>query len=81
MIRPLALLPLLALAACGGSEPPSTPGALHRAGMANPAAVYCTRLGGRLEIRAEPAGQSGYCHLPDGRTIEEWQLYRDASPL
>lgn len=47
-------------------------------GMANPASEYCVKIGGKLEIRKEPAGEAGYCHLPDGRVIDEWQLYRSA---
>ncbi|AXQ94152.1 DUF333 domain-containing protein [Cereibacter azotoformans] len=85
MLRSRApILLLLALPACGGSPDPAPVAAtadLHRPGMANPASVYCARQGGRLEIRAEGAGSTGYCHLPDGRTLEEWELYRDAEPL
>jgi putative hemolysin len=47
-------------------------------GMANPASRYCADIGGRSEIRSEPQGQTGYCHLPDGRVVEEWQLFREA---
>ncbi|MGP3695780.1 putative hemolysin [Rhodobacter sp. NSM] len=84
-IPKLPILLLLALPACGGGDPDPAPSAggtdLHRPGMANPASVYCGRQGGRLEIRTEGTGRSGYCHLPDGRTLEEWELYRDAEPL
>ena len=45
-------------------------------GMANPASVYCVEKGGKLEIRNEKAGQLGFCHLPDGRGVEEGQLFR-----
>ncbi|WP_407865243.1 DUF333 domain-containing protein [Phyllobacterium phragmitis] len=45
-------------------------------GMPNPASVHCTDIGGRLEIRQEAQGQVGYCHLPDGRVVEEWKLFR-----
>lgn len=44
--------------------------------MGNPASAYCTSVGGRLEIRKDPKGEVGYCHLPDGRVVEEWQLFR-----
>lgn len=47
-----------------------------RIGMANPAAVYCQKIGGRLDIVKEPAGETGYCTLPGGERIEEWALYR-----
>ncbi|WP_301090637.1 DUF333 domain-containing protein [Sphingomonas sp.] len=46
--------------------------------MANPASVYCIEQGGRSEVREGPDGQTGYCHLPDGRVVEEWELYRSA---
>lgn len=44
--------------------------------MANPASVYCIKIGGKLEIRKEKDGEAGYCHLPDGRVVEEWKLFR-----
>lgn len=46
-------------------------------GMANPASVHCIQQGGTLEIRKDERGESGYCHLPDGRIVEEWELYRE----
>ena len=45
-------------------------------GMPNPASVYCTEQGGKLEIRDGGDGQTGYCHLPDGRVVEEWEFFR-----
>ncbi|WP_240554510.1 putative hemolysin [Acetobacter cibinongensis] len=45
-------------------------------GMANPASVHCVDAGGRLEIRTGKAGQYGICHLPDGRSCEEWSYFR-----
>jgi putative hemolysin len=47
-------------------------------GGGNPASVYCTSVGGRLEMRQGPQGESGFCQLPDGRVVEEWQLFRGA---
>lgn len=44
--------------------------------MANPASVYCTQQGGRLEIRKGDGGDAGFCHLPDGRVVEEWEFFR-----
>lgn len=40
---------------------------------ANPASVYCQEIGGTVELK----GQIGICHLPDGRSCEEWPLYRE----
>jgi len=52
--------------------------------LPNPASAYCVSLGGRLEIRTGPTGEVGFCHLPDGRVVEEWTLFRasraDAGP-
>lgn len=49
-------------------------------GMANPASINCGKQGGRLEFRTTSAGQTGFCHLPDGRVVEEWALYRETNP-
>lgn len=45
-------------------------------GMANPASQYCVDQGGKLSIKNEANGQVGYCHLPNGRVIEEWEFFR-----
>ncbi|WP_010508334.1 putative hemolysin [Komagataeibacter europaeus] len=52
------------------------PAHASRAGMANPASVYCQQRGGTLEMRPSPQGVTGWCHLPDGTVIEEWALFR-----
>ena len=44
--------------------------------MANPASVYCEKIGGKLEIVDSLAGQIGNCTLPSGEIVEEWTLYR-----
>ncbi|MGL4290136.1 MAG: putative hemolysin [Phreatobacter sp.] len=60
---------------CGLAAPASAPATV---GLANPASVHCSQLGGRLEIvTATGGGQVGMCHLPDGRICEEWALFRD----
>lgn len=52
----------------GGNKPIGTP---------NPASAYCVKLGGRIEILKHADGSAyGMCHLPDGTSIEEWQLFR-----
>ncbi|WP_312597842.1 DUF333 domain-containing protein [Brevundimonas sp.] len=72
------VLPLAALAAC--AQPVGNTGA-KPVGMVNPASKYCGDIGGRLEIRTgADGGQTGMCHLPDGRVVEEWALYRSAHP-
>lgn len=51
--------------------------------IANPASVYCVEdMGGELEIVTdENGGQFGLCHLPDGTSIEEWELFRSNNNL
>lgn len=48
----------------------------QQTGMANPASVYCEKIGGKLDIVKKPEGWTGYCTLPSGERIEEWALYR-----
>ena len=56
------------------AAPPSPP----TAGMANPAAQYCSAQGGTLEIVRGAGGEYGVCHLADGVVMDEWALfYRD----
>lgn len=70
-MKPAMLLLPLAVMACT-PKPATEP----TVGMANPASVHCVKAGGRVEIRKETAGEVGYCHLPDGRVIEEWKFFR-----
>ena len=49
-------------------------------GLANPASVYCEEQGGTVEIVDEPDGQVGYCNLPDGTRVEEWEYFRSQDP-
>lgn len=46
---------------------------------ANPASQHCIEQGGKLELRQNDQGQTGYCHLKDGHIVEEWLLYREKS--
>ena len=73
MERTSWLAALLSAAGIGGAEPPPQDPVI---GMANPASVYCAEQGGKLEIRTGPGGESGWCHLPDGKVVEEWTFYR-----
>jgi hypothetical protein len=74
MPSPPALLPLLFvplfLAAC--AEPTRT---LPQVGLANPASVYCVQQGGRVEIRRDQTGETGYCRLPNGKLVEEQAFF------
>lgn len=45
--------------------------------LPNPASVRCAELGGRLRIASGPAGETGFCRLPGGKTCEEWDLFRN----
>ena len=43
----------------------------------NPASVYCTQQGNKLEIRTAADGsQSGACIFPDGSACDEWAYFR-----
>jgi putative hemolysin len=45
--------------------------------MPNPASVYCTQNGNKLEIRTAADGsQYGVCVFPDGSTCDEWDYFR-----
>jgi putative hemolysin len=45
--------------------------------MPNPASVYCTKEGNKLEIRTAIDGsQSGVCVFPDGSTCDEWAFFQ-----
>ncbi len=59
------------LAGCAAS-----PSATNPTTLANPASTYCVEQHGTVEIRKEAKGEVGYCHLPDGRVIEEWEFFR-----
>ena len=76
------LLPLLlataGLAACGSDAEPT--GTTSDVGLANPASVFCVEQGGTVEIVDEADGQVGYCNLPDGTRVEEWEYFRSENP-
>src|SRR5512143_385520 len=76
---------LMALAACTAPEAqPAEPSAtsMRPADMPNPASVYCTQQGNRLEIRTAADGsQYVMCIAPDGTTCGEWAYYRGECSL
>lgn len=48
------------------------------AGMPNPAAINCVKIGGRSVIlEGTVRGEQGICRLPDGRECEEFAVLRD----
>ncbi|WP_343593040.1 DUF333 domain-containing protein [Paracidovorax wautersii] len=45
--------------------------------MANPASVFCSKMGGRSEIaKLSDGSEIGLCFLGDNRIIEEWTFFR-----
>lgn len=73
MKKTLLIIAMASLTACAAKEQqPKQP----MVGMANPASVYCGKIGGKLDIVKEPSGEVGYCTLPSGERVEEWALFR-----
>lgn len=49
----------------------------HAIGMANPASTYCVNQGGQSFIKKDAQGaEVGYCRLPNGAIVEEWDFFR-----
>jgi len=72
---------LMALTACTAPQTQAVPEPaatdMPQAGMPNPASVYCTQQGNKLEIRTVSDGsQIGICIFPDSSTCDEWAYYR-----
>jgi putative hemolysin len=72
---------LMALTACAAPQTQAAPEPaatdMPQAGMPNPASVYCTQQGNKLEIRTATDGsQNGICIFPDRSTCDEWAYYR-----
>ena len=60
------------VSACGGDNPSPE--------EANPASEFCVESGGEVDIVTEADGQVGYCVLPDGTRVDEWEYFRENSP-
>ena len=79
-----AIMPFAA--ACGSDDAPTSTApmsdseSVDSTQLANPASVFCIEQGGTLEIVDEADGQVGYCTLPDGTRVEEWEYYRAENP-
>ena len=72
---------LTALTACTAPQTQGTPESattgMPQVNMPNPASVYCTQQGNKLEIRtADDGSQNGICIFPNGSTCDEWAYYR-----
>lgn len=61
-----------ALALCLGTLLP------HAAmAMANPAAVFCGKMGGHtVSAKLADGSEIGLCYLPGNKIVEEWTLFR-----
>ena len=70
-----AVLSALAISGCA-----QTQSAAPVIGMANPASVYCAKLGGKTRIEKTTAGERGICVLPNGMEVDEWELFRRDHP-
>lgn len=73
VVAPVVVL-VAVLAACGDDDDEDEPSQTTTA-LANPASVFCVEQGGEVEIVDEEGGQVGYCILPDGTRIEEWEYF------
>jgi len=76
----------MALTACAAPKTQAAPEPaatdMPQAGIPNPASVYCTQKGNKLEIRTATDGsQNGICVFPDGNTCDEWAYYRGECDL
>jgi putative hemolysin len=61
---------------------PSSPATHGPLGLANPAAVACSRAGGvHRVVRQADGGEAGLCHLPSGATCEAWAFFRGQCPV
>lgn len=76
----ISMVILMALAACTAVKPQipePAAGNVPQANMPNPASVYCTQQGNKLEIHTAADGsQSGVCVFPNGSTCDEWAYFR-----
>ena len=72
-LAPLAVVPFGLLAACDDDSKPAD--TTQPAEIANPASEFCVAQGGTVEIVDEAGGQVGYCNLPDGTRVEEWEYF------
>ncbi|MGO3892373.1 MAG: putative hemolysin [Paenalcaligenes sp.] len=72
MYKAVIVTAVVGLSGCAPTE--------SKVGMANPASTYCVDIGGSVSIQNTGGGDIGICTLPDGSTIEEWELFRRDNP-
>ncbi|MEB3753852.1 DUF333 domain-containing protein [Acinetobacter sp. MD2(2019)] len=78
IVASLAFIAPTFLIACS-TTPNSKLDTPPKIGMANPASVYCQKVGGQSIIQKDKDGNEiGYCKLPNGQLVDEWQLFRSA---
>lgn len=75
------LIILMAMTACAATQTQATPEPaatdMPQVGMPNPASVYCTQNGNKLEIQtASDGSKNGICVFPDGSICDEWAYFR-----
>lgn len=46
-------------------------------GKGNPADVYCSQKGGKVQLKQNAKGNYSVCTFPDGLQIDTWDLYRE----
>lgn len=63
------------------NDAPLPPQVNKTVGMANPADVYCSKIGGKLNAKQSAQGQYATCTLPDGQEIDSWELFRRDRPV
>lgn len=69
------------LQGCSMKSNDAPPPQVKPIGMANPADVYCTKIGGKLNAKQNADGQYSTCTLPNGQEIESWELFRRDHPV
>lgn len=70
---------LLPLAACSSIQHKDD--SKLKVGMANPASEFCIQQKGKLNIKNEANGQVGYCTLPNGQVVEEWEFFHSQQKI
>ena len=83
VIGPAAMLfSTVLLSACGGpSVAPRSPGNLPSTAIVDPAALYCTGMGGTVTRATSGGRRADLCRLPDGRSVTTASLINSHNDL